>query len=289
MVQTLHAHLLSSLAVHRQEYSCGVSHGAGAIIASAVIASALACGSGGQMATQTTAPSPVGGTGATKRLLVVTHTTGFRHGSIPVAESTLQEIGTTSGIYQTEFCRTADDVKRMLTRDALDRFAAVFFANTTGNLELPDLAAFLKWIEDGGGFIGAHSASDTYHESPEFIAMLGGEFSGHGSIVEADVRVNDPADPSVAHLAPRFRITDELYRFTRFDASRVQVLLSLDRIPPDGLGDAGAPADLPMAWRRTYGKGRVFYTAFGHRDEVWQDARFRQHLREAIRWTIADR
>lgn len=218
-------------------------------------------------------------------MLVVTHTAGFRHDSIPVAEATLQEIGAASGLYQVELCRTADDVRRLMTREALERYDAVFFANTTGDLGIPDLAAFLRWVADGHAFLGAHSATDTYHESAEYIAMIGGEFSTHGSIVAADVRVDDPSHPAVAHLAPRFTISDELYRFTRFNPG-MRRLLSLDRNPNDGVGDAGAPADLPMAWHGTHGAGRVFYTAFGHRREVWQDAGFRQHLREAIRWAL---
>jgi uncharacterized protein len=264
---------------------------AAACLASAIVSAVLACGGSGA-APQVTSPSANGGTtppASARRLLVVTHTAGFRHSSIAVAESTIQQIGADSGLYQTDFCRTADDVRRLLTKEALAPYAAVFFANTTGDLGIPDIAAFLQWIEAGGGFLGAHSASDTYHESPAYLAMLGGEFNGHGAIVEADVRVNDAANPIVAHLAPRFRLTDELYRFAGFDPARVTVLLSLDRVPADGLGDAGAPADLPMAWQRSYGAGRVFYTAFGHREEVWQDARFRQHVREAIRWAIAAR
>ena len=247
----------------------------------------LACGSTSAPQTTTPTPNPPNAptpSPAAKRLLVVTHTTGFRHGSIPVAEAALRDLA--PELYQAEFCRTAADVIQLLTPASLTRFHAVFFANTTGNLGIPDLQGFLSWISNGGGFLGAHSASDTYHDAPEFLAMLGGEFETHGSIVEADVRVDDASHPAVAHVAPRFRITDELYRFTRFDRANTRVLLSLDRVPPDGVGESGQPAELPMAWHRTHGSGRVFYTAFGHRDEVWQDARFRQHLREAIRWVM---
>ncbi|HSC28370.1 MAG TPA: ThuA domain-containing protein [Vicinamibacterales bacterium] len=254
-------------------------------IAAACCLIALCCGA--SQPAQPSAGAPSAGPAPSRRLLVVTHTAGFRHGSIPVAETTLQEIGEASGLYETEFCRTADDVGRLMTRAGLARFDGVFFANTTGNIGVPDLDAFLGWIAEGHAFLGAHSASDTYHESPAFLEMLGGEFLRHGSIVEADVLVDDPAHPAVAHLAPRFRITDELYRFTRNSRANVQVLLSLDRNPADGLPGAGEPADLPMAWHRTHGQGRVFYTAFGHRDEVWQDPRFRQHLREATRWALA--
>ena len=221
-----------------------------------------------------------------KRLLVVTHTTGFRHSSIPTAESTIASIGAASGLFTTEFCRTEADVRSRLTPEGLASIDAVFFANTTGNLGIPDVAAFLAWIADGHGFLGAHSASDTYHDSPGYLQMLGGEFVTHGAIVEAEIRVDDPADPSVAHLSPRFRITDELYRFNGASRGSVHVLLSMDRVPPDGVGDAGAAADLPMAWRREYGRGRVFYTALGHREEVWQDARVRQHLLGALRWAL---
>jgi uncharacterized protein len=261
-----------------------MTRGSRAAIAVVGIVAAFACSGTDSPAGSPSSPSPGTG-GASARLLIVTHTAGFRHGSIPIAEATLQEIGSASGLYQAEMCRTADDVRRLMTREALERYDAVFFANTTGNLGIPDLAAFLQWVADGHAFLGAHSATDTYHDSPEYIAMIGGEFSTHGSIVATDVRVDDASHPAVAHLAPRFNITDELYRFTGFNAN-VRRLLSLDRHPNDGVGDAGAPSDLPMAWHGTHGRGRVFYTAFGHRDEVWQDPRFRQHLREAIRWAL---
>jgi type 1 glutamine amidotransferase len=231
-------------------------------------------------------PTSPGANTPTKRLLVVTHTTGFRHGSIPIAEATLRDLGTSSGLYQTEFCRTEADVASRLTTAGLAQVDAVFFANTTGNLGIPDLRAFLAWVADGHGFLGAHSASDTYHDAADYLDMLGGEFATHGAIVEGDIRVDDPSDPSVAHLAPRFRITDELYRFTRVSRGSVHTLLSMDRNPGDGVGEAGAPADLLMAWRKPHGRGRVFYTALGHRDEVWQDARFRQHLLGALRWAL---
>jgi len=238
----------------------------------------VACGAPG-----TTSPSP---STPSKHLLVVTFTAGFRHSSIPIAETTIQAIGRTSRLFDTAFCRTQEDVGAMLTMDGLKNVDGVFFANTTGDLGIPDVGAFLAWIAAGHAFVGAHSAADTYHESDAYLAMLGGEFATHGAIVGADIRVDDPADPSVAHLAPRFAITDELYRFTRNSRGAVHVLLSMDRVPPDGVGDAGAAADLPMAWKHDYGGGRVFYTAFGHREEVWQDARFRQHLLGALTWAL---
>jgi type 1 glutamine amidotransferase len=220
---------------------------------------------------------------APRHLLVVTYTAGFRHSSIPLAESTLRELGTATGLYDTAYCRTDSDVRAMLTPEALRQFDAVFFANTTGNLGIPDLQGFLAWIAAGHGFLGTHSATDTY---PEYLAMIGAEFLTHGAIAEGDFLVDDPADSSVAHLAPRIRMVDELYRFTRNNRADVHMLLSLDRNPDDGVAEPGRPADLPVAWRKPSGSGRVFYTALGHREEVWQDVRFQRHLLGGIRWAL---
>jgi type 1 glutamine amidotransferase len=232
------------------------------------------------------APSTPVTTPPTRRLLVVTYTTGFRHSSIPIAETTLRDLGAKNALYQTEFCRTDADVTTRLTAAGLRDIDAVFFANTTGNLGIPDMAAFLDWIAAGHAFLGAHSASDTEHESAAYLEMLGGELDTHGQIAEAEIRVDDPLNPAVAHLAPRFRITDELYRFRRNRRSDLHVLLSMDRNPDDGVGEPGAAVDLLVAWQRPYGSGRVFYTALGHREEVWQDARFQQHLLGALRWAL---
>jgi type 1 glutamine amidotransferase len=199
---------------------------------------------------QTPAPAP--------RIVVVTHTAGFRHDSIPIAETTIEQLGRTSGAYETTFCRTGDDVRRMLTPSALADVSAVVFAHTTGNLGVPDLDAFLAWIASGRGFAGIHSASDTYHESPAYLEMLGNEFETHGQQTEVDARVETTTHPAVSHLGGRYRVFDEIYRFVRNNRPAVTPLLTLDRFPLDGLPRAGEPGDLPLAWTKTHGAGRVF-------------------------------
>jgi type 1 glutamine amidotransferase len=215
---------------------------------------------------------------------VVTHTEGFRHDSIPAAEGGIRDLGTDNGLYSTDFCRTADDVRRMLTAQGLAAYQGVVFANTTGTLPIPDLQAFLSWIGSGKGFIGIHSASDTYHDQPAYLGMLGGEFLTHGAIVDAEVRVDDASHPAVSHMAPAFRMSDEFYRFTLLSSER-RTLLSLARDPGDG-GPAPAASGAPLAWYKTFSSGRVFYTALGHRSELWQDTRYRRHILEGIRWAI---
>jgi type 1 glutamine amidotransferase len=250
------------------------------LLASAVV---LAAGPAGPPRTaggrEAAPPTPL-------RLLVVTHTAGFRHDSIPAAEDVITRIGERTRLFRTDLCRTADDVRRLLTRDALRDVDAVFFANTTGNLGIPDVDALLDWVRSGHGFVGAHSAADTYHDEPRFLEMLGGQFRAHGRQVEVEVRVENRDHPAVVHLAPRFRVLDEIYHFTRNNRGEVTMLLSLDRHPMDGLPGEGTPGDLPLAWAKEYGAGRVVYTALGHREDVWRNPAFQEHLAGAIRWVL---
>jgi uncharacterized protein len=240
-----------------------------------------ACGSSGDAGTTPTPPAA-----SARRVLVVTHTTGFRHGSIPVAEHTLEALGRSSGEFTVQFCRTADDVRTLLSSAGLAAFDGVVFANTTGNLGVPDLPALLDWIAAGHGFAGMHSAADTYHDAPAYLDMLGNEFLTHGAESAVEAIVENTSHPAAAPLAPRFTIFDEIYKFTRANRGAVTMLLSLDRHPADGLPEQGQPADLPLAWARSHGRGRVFYTALGHRDDVWQNPRYQQHVLGGLLWTL---
>lgn len=249
-------------------------------LAATSLAACASCG-GPSAPSATPAAAPV-----LARVLVVTHTTEFRHSSIDVAERVIPELGRAAGLYSVEHARTADDVRRLLTPAGLTDVDAVAFINTTGDLGIPDLGALLQWVAAGHGFAGVHSASDTYHGRPEYLDMLGNEFQTHGAQSTVDAVVEVPSHPAVAHLGSRYRVFDEIYRFTRNNRADVTSLLTLDRYPADGLPGAGEPADLPLAWARAHGQGRVFYTALGHRDELWLDGVYQQHVLGGLRWVL---
>ena len=96
---------------------------------------------------------------ASKKLLVVTVTKGFRHGSIPTAEKVLGQLAKSSGAFEVDYVRNDDDMKTKMTLESLKKFDGVIFANTTGDLPLPDKDGFIKWIKSGKAFIGMHSCS----------------------------------------------------------------------------------------------------------------------------------
>ena len=218
---------------------------------------------------------------APKRLLVVTVTKGFRHDSIPYSEEVIREIGQKTGAFIADYARTDAELAREMSPEGLRRYDGVFFANTTGDLPIPDRDAFLKWIADGHGFIGAHAATDTYHGWEPYIRMIGAEFATHGAQSEVECRNEDPKHPATRHFGPSVRAFDEIYQFKNFDRSRVHGLLGLDRHP-----NSGQPGDYPIAWCRMEGKGRVFYTALGHRKEMWANPGYQQHLLGGIEWAL---
>ena len=218
---------------------------------------------------------------AADKIVVVTVTEGFRHDSIPTAERLIADLAPRVG-YEVTFLRDGSDLESGLSSAALHDVKAVMFVNTTGNLLVPSRESLLAWIAGGGSFIGVHSASDTWHEWPEYIEMLGGEFDHHPDQTSRTVFVDNGLNPATAALPPSYVLFEEYYVFRNFDRNRVSMLLSLRTSPEE---DAG-PGFFPLAWTRDYGQGRVFYTAIGHRIEVWNSEWFQQHIAGAIAWAL---
>lgn len=214
------------------------------------------------------------------RVLVVTATTGYRHSSIETAEAVMAQLGARAG-FEVEYARDEEEMTAALRTDHLQSIKAVIFANTTGNLAVESRDNLLDWIRAGGSFIGVHSASDTWHEWPDYIAMLGGEFDHHPDQTLAAITVDDPHHPATAGLDAPHALFEEFYLLRNLDRGSVHMLLSLRASPESG--EAGF---FPISWYRPYGRGRVFYTALGHREEVWTSEWFQQHLGGAIAWAL---
>lgn len=138
------------------------------------------------------------------------------------------------------------------------------FANTTGDLQFPDREGFIKLIEGGKAFIAMHSGSDTYHPFRGYVDMLGGEFQTHKQQVEVQPILHDPAHPATSQVPAGWRVFDEIYIFKSYDPAKVHGLMGLNAHPNDG-----TPGYHPISWCKLHGKGRVFYTSLGHREDVW--------------------
>jgi uncharacterized protein len=218
-----------------------------------------------------------------KRVLYFTLSSGFRHDSIPLSRAMLEEDAAATGLLEVTSSEDVSD----LSPESLERFDAVFFF-TSGELPINEVqkAGLLRFVREGKGFGGVHSATDTLYQWPEYGELIRARFDGHPWTQEIGVTVEDPEHSIVKHLAPGFRITDEIYQFREFSRERVRVLLRLDTESVD-LSREGVhrgDGDFALAWGHEYGKGRVFYTALGHLDETWRDERFRKMVVNALLW-----
>jgi type 1 glutamine amidotransferase len=230
---------------------------------------------------------PGAGADPPKRVLYMTHSAGYVHDSIPTSCDVMQALAARSGQFEV-IC--SEDLS-LIAADSLRNFDVLYFF-TSGELELSDQqkADLLDFVRSGKGFGGVHSATDTLYTWPEYGDLIGAYFNGHPWAQEVSINIEDPDDPAVRALAPSFRIVDEIYQFRNFSRDRAHVLMSLDTTSVDLTAPEVArdDGDFPLAWRRTYGQGRVFYTALGHFSETWLDERFQTMLLNALVWLGAE-
>ena len=222
-----------------------------------------------------------------RKLLYLTQSAGFKHGVLAVSQDVVRELGRSSGAFEA----TVTEDCSLLTAENLRNYDAVFFY-TTGELPMDEAQkrALLEFVRGGKGFVGAHSATDTFYKWPEYGEMIGGYFNDHPWHQEVTVKVEDPDHPSTKHLPSSFTLNDEIYQFKDWSRGKVHVLLSLDVSSVDLTNPRvkRSDKDFALAWTRTYGQGRVFYTALGHEADVWHDPRFQQHLLGGIRWAMGE-
>lgn len=249
----------------------------------------------GQVTAGTVAPAPHAKQVYVKRVLVIAQTKAFEHESISAAMDAVYAMGKESGLWDTTM-RTDTELltKEKLKGNAknLDYFDLLVFASTTGELEMTasqkkDMLSFIK--DDGKGFVGIHAALDTNYTWPEYGEMIGGWFDDHPwGTFNAPIVTEDPSFPAVRHFPTEFVKFDEIYQPKAWSRDKVNVLLSLDvsKLNLNNPRIHRADHDFPVAWTKNYGKGRVFYSTFGHTEEAWQDPDIRKMYFEAIKWAL---
>jgi type 1 glutamine amidotransferase len=231
---------------------------------------------------------------ALPRLLMVTHSAGYEHevvrrpvgGGLSTAERVVADLGHRSGRFEVTHLATRAELAGLTVATVRAHQALLFF--TTGELPLAPTVrqAIFQRVHEGAGFVGVHSATDTWYAVPEYRQLVGATFDGHPWHGRVRVVVEDRTHPATRHLGDAFEIADEIYQFRDWSRAQVHVLLRLDPRSVDvGLGKR-LDRDYALAWSRRYGEGRVVYTALGHEPAVWADERFRAHLLGAIEWVL---
>lgn len=234
-----------------------------------------------------------------KKVLMFTKSAGFQHSVVKrdgdelgQAEKTVIELGKKHG-----FDVTATKDGSQINPENLKKYDAVYFF-TQGEIDKegldknPPVAeehkhAILEYVKNGGGFVGTHcGGADTWHEFVEgnkkpFLEMVGGEFIVHGIQQKSRVDVIDPDFPALKGWPKSLTIIDEWYAYKGFhDNMRVLMMLETDGM----VGQMYKRPPYPITWCSNYGKGRVFYTGLGHREDVWENPLYQSLVANGILW-----
>ncbi|QEH34442.1 Trehalose utilization [Aquisphaera giovannonii] len=245
-----------------------------------------------------------GSQGSTKKVLFFTKSSGFQHGPIArkgdklgLAERILTEAGKEHG-----FDVVCSKDGRLFEPDKIGEWDAFAFY-TTGDLTSPGQdknppisadgeKALYDALRGGKGFISMHSATDTFgHHAPRnkggedpYIQMIGGEFIIHGAQQPSQIDVVDPHFPGLEKgfgESGQFTLTDEWYALKNFPDDLHVILVQNTK----GMkGHMYERPNFPCTWARSYGKGRVFYTSMGHREDVWENPKYQGLLIGALSW-----
>jgi hypothetical protein len=171
----------------------------------------------------------------------------------------------------------------------LGPYDAIAFYTTGKPISAEGKAKLLEAIRGGKGFVGIHSAADTFGIKDSdtaidpYTAMLGAEFLVHASQQKARMKVVSPKFPGIQGLDGGFEMFEEWYALRKF-APDLHVILVQETA---GMHDAPYQRPpYPATWARMHGKGRVFYTSMGHREDVWTNPKFQQVLLGGIAWSL---
>ena len=216
---------------------------------------------------------------ALNRVLVFSRTKGYRHGSIPAGKQAIMKLGQENG-FAVDTTENADK----FTEANLKQYSAVVWLSTTGNaLDDAQQAAFERYIQAGGGYVGIHAAADTEYDWPWYNQLVGGYFLHHPKQQNAEIQIIDKTHPSTKMLPDRWKRFDEWYSYKSI-AKDIKVLGKLDEKTYEG-GKNGD--DHPFIWHRDFDGGKAFYTGGGHTDESYTDALFLQHILGGIKSVMA--
>ena len=175
-----------------------------------------------------------------------------------------------SGREEFDLTYIEDDLDALIA-PKLDPYDLIVFYYTVGEITDAQRDGLSNFVRSGKGYVGIHSAADSFRGDPAYSAMVGGYFITHPRYRQYQVSVVDSEHPITKDMN-EFMVTDEQY-ITNYDP-RVHVLAS-------ALWKGTA---MPVAWTKSWGKGRVFYLALGHNADSCQDENFKLLLQRGAMW-----
>jgi cytochrome c len=204
--------------------------------------------------TAASAAAPAPSANPDDRVLVFTKATGEQHASTSAGVAAIRQLGK-----DLHFAVEATDDAERFKDKILERFRAVVFLNTTGEL-LDDAqqAAFERYFKQGGGFVGIHAAIEAEPDWQFLTDVIGTRAAGASNVTQATVKVADRVHPAGKSRPQYWQRTDQWYNFAANVRGVSHVLATVDESTYTG-GTMGL--DHPVTWCKDYRGGRSFYTA----------------------------
>ncbi len=223
-----------------------------------------------------------------KRVLIYTKNgKGYVHKNIPYCVACMERICKKHG-----WSYEVSNDPGIFTWDKIKTFDALIFANTNNEAFDNDSQrkVFQKYIHNGGGFMGIHSASGSERHWPWFWANLGGKFLRHAPLNNFEIKVIDRNNPSTSFLGKTWKWKDECYYLNNLNPD-IHVLLAADLRTVKDKGKAKYPGDVfgnyfPLCWCQEFEGGRQWYTALGHSPEFYSNPVFVRHLEGGLIWVL---
>jgi len=164
-----------------------------------------------------------------------------------------------------------------LTADTLKDFNGLVLYANIDRIEDAEATAVLDYVNGGKAFIPIHCATYCWRNNPEIVKLMGGQFQRHGVQVFG-TEIAEPAHPIMEGFGG-FSSWDETYIHHLHNAENRTVL----EYRVEGEQADGSDRE-PWTWVRHQGKGRVFYTAWGHDERTWSNPGFQNLMERGIRW-----
>lgn len=233
-----------------------------------------------------------GGANARKRVLAWADTRNgaAQHESVGHALATIEHLGYQSGLWDTQIRTDSNIISKTPKKTdgtpasggpSLANVDAIFFeGHREVQLDAAQKEELLQFVRDGHGFVAAHVALTAFASWPEFLDLIGARYEGHAFNGPGVVVNESPNFPATKHFSASFPFTDEFYQASEYSRDKIDVLLRL--VKPG----AQPNEDVPVAWAKSYGKGRVFYSSFSHASATWDIRDVQQMYFEAMKWSL---
>ena len=186
----------------------------------------------------------------------------------------------------------ASEDPALFTDENLKKFDLLIFSNTNNEAFDNDLQrrAFQKYIQNGGGFVGIHSASGSERNWPWFWAMLGGKFLRHSPFQSFNIVKIDPDHPSATPVPDYWERQDESYYLKELNPD-IHIILATDLTSIDDEEVMDYPDNIfgnyfPVTWHHRFDGGYQWYTSLGHTPESYDDPVFMNHILGGIQWVL---